>query len=113
MEKIPDPKELEKELSDYLTKKYGSRIKVLAPHWVAKSHTDGEGEGKGAKLGRIKFDLKPEELETYLNEYVINRIWPRVFWPPRSAPISTGSAIPWSWAGTRNPGWAPSRTTSS
>ena len=73
MEKIPDPKELEKELSDYLTKKYGSRIKVLAPHWVAKPEIDGEDQGKGAKLGRIKFDLKPEELEAYLHEYVIKQ----------------------------------------
>ncbi len=73
MEKIPDPKELEKELSDYLTKKYGSRIKVLAPHWVAKAEIDGEGQGKSASLGRIKFDLKPEELEAYLHEYVIKQ----------------------------------------
>jgi endopeptidase Clp ATP-binding regulatory subunit ClpX len=73
MEKIPDPKELEKELSDYLTKKYGSRIKVLGPHWVAKPEIDGEGRGKGAKPGQINFDLKPEELEAYLQEYVIQQ----------------------------------------
>jgi ATP-dependent Clp protease ATP-binding subunit ClpX len=73
MEKIPDPKELEKELSDYLTKKYGSRIKVLGPHWVAKPEIDGEGQGKGAKPGQINFDLKPEELEAYLQEYVIQQ----------------------------------------
>jgi endopeptidase Clp ATP-binding regulatory subunit ClpX len=73
MEKIPDPKELEKELSDYLTKKYGSRIKVLAPHWVAKPEKDDDDQAKSPKLGRIKFDLKPEELEAYLHEYVIKQ----------------------------------------
>ena len=73
MEKIPDPKELEKELSDYLTKKYGSRIKVLAPHWVAKPEKDDEDQAKSPKLSRIKFDLKPEELEAYLHEYVIKQ----------------------------------------
>jgi ATP-dependent Clp protease ATP-binding subunit ClpX len=73
MEKIPDPKELEKELSDYLTKKYGSRIKVLAPHWVAKPEKDEGGSGKGPGLSRIKFDLKPEELEAYLHEYVVKQ----------------------------------------
>jgi endopeptidase Clp ATP-binding regulatory subunit ClpX len=73
MEKIPDPKELEKELSEYLTKKYGSRIKVLAPHWVAKPETDDDSRGKGTKVTRIKFDLKPEELEAYLHEYVIKQ----------------------------------------
>jgi ATP-dependent Clp protease ATP-binding subunit ClpX len=73
MEKIPDPKELEKELSDYLTKKYGSRIKVLAPHWVAKPEKDDTGQGKGPGLSRIRFDLKPEELEAYLHEYVVKQ----------------------------------------
>jgi ATP-dependent Clp protease ATP-binding subunit ClpX len=70
MDKIPDPKELEKELSEYLTKKYGSRIKVLAPHVVAQPEKDGE---KSGKVGRINFDLKPEELEAYLHEYVIKQ----------------------------------------
>jgi len=73
MDKIPDPKELEKELSDYLTKKYGSRIKVLAPHWIAKPEKDGNAQGKDRKLSKINFDLKPEELESYLNEYVIKQ----------------------------------------
>ncbi len=73
MEKIPDQKELEKELSDYLSKKYGSRIKVYAPHWVAKPEKDAKEAGQAGKLSRINFDLKPEELEAYLNEDVIKQ----------------------------------------
>jgi ATP-dependent Clp protease ATP-binding subunit ClpX len=73
MEKIPDPKELEKELSDYLSKKYGSRIKVLAPHWIAKPEKDANGQGPGRNPSKINFDLKPEELESYLHEYVIKQ----------------------------------------
>ncbi len=73
MNKIPDQKELEKELSDYLTKKYGSRIKVISPYWVAKPDTEGRGTGKAGKFRHIHFDLKPEELEAYLNEYVIKQ----------------------------------------
>ncbi len=30
-QKIPNQKELEKELSDYLSKKYGDRIKIISP----------------------------------------------------------------------------------
>ncbi|MGQ9687862.1 MAG: AAA family ATPase [Desulfobaccales bacterium] len=71
--KIPDQKELEKELSDYLTKKYGSRIKVISPYWVAKPDTEARGGGKGGKFTQINFNLKPEELEAYLNEYVIKQ----------------------------------------
>lgn len=74
MDKIPDPKELEKELSEYLSKKYGSRIKVLAPQVIAKPEKDGEGQGKGSQVAaRINFDLKPEELEAFLDEYVIKQ----------------------------------------
>ncbi len=73
MEKIPDPEELQKELSDYLSKKYGSRIKVLAPQLVAKVEKDGDSKGKGDLGSKINFDLKPEELEAYLNEYVIKQ----------------------------------------
>ena len=75
MEKIPDQKELEKELSDYLSNKYGSRIRVLSQQLVAKPAIEGEGidQGKAGKSGCIRFDLKPEELEAYLNEYVIKQ----------------------------------------
>jgi len=73
MDKIPDQKELEKELSDYLSKKYGSRIKVVSPYWVAKTESDHEGRSPSGNLSCINFDLKPEELEAYLDEYVIKQ----------------------------------------
>ena len=72
MDKIPDQKELEKEISDYLTKKYGSRIQVTTPYWVAKAEAGARGKG-AETLDRINFDLKPEELEAYLSEYVIKQ----------------------------------------
>ena len=72
MDKIPDQKELEKEISDYLTKKYGSRIQVTTPYWVAKAESGTRGKG-AETLDQINFDLKPEELEAYLNEYVIKQ----------------------------------------
>jgi endopeptidase Clp ATP-binding regulatory subunit ClpX len=73
MDKIPDQKELEKEVSDYLTKKYGSRIKMISPYWVAKPEGETKGEGKTGRLSQINFDLKPEELEAFLNEYVVKQ----------------------------------------
>lgn len=73
MNKIPDQKELERELSEYLSKKYGSRIKVISPYWLAKPEAEAKGGGKEGKLSRINFDLKPEELEAYLNEYVVRQ----------------------------------------
>jgi ATP-dependent Clp protease ATP-binding subunit ClpX len=73
MTKIPDQKELEKELSDYLSKKYGNRIKVISPYWVAKPDPEAKSKGPADKFSHINFDLKPEELEVFLNEYVIKQ----------------------------------------
>jgi len=74
-EKLPNQKELEKELSDYLSKKYGNRIKIISPFIFPKPQdmeTDEarSGEGKGPA---VKFDLLPEELENYLDSFVVKQ----------------------------------------
>lgn len=72
---IPDPKELEKELNDYLTKKYGNRIKLATPVAVPQQDEgllEGEGETPG-RSRKIAFDLKPEELEAYLDQFVVKQ----------------------------------------
>ena len=73
--KIPDQKELEKELSDYLTKKYGARIKIVSPLMLPKAAEEEGEEGASASdaVDKIQFDMKPEELEAYLEEYVIKQ----------------------------------------
>jgi endopeptidase Clp ATP-binding regulatory subunit ClpX len=72
--KFPDQKELEKELSDYLSKKYGDRVKIISPFVMPKPVVeDTTFKGKEAGTGKINFNLKPEELEDYLNEYVIRQ----------------------------------------
>ena len=74
--KIPDQKELEKELSDYLSKKYGARIKIVSPLMVPKAEVEKEEDESASEsdaVGKIQFDMKPEELEAYLNEYVIKQ----------------------------------------
>jgi ATP-dependent Clp protease ATP-binding subunit ClpX len=74
--KVPGQKELEKELSDYLSKKYGARVKIVSPLMLPKA-AGGKEEETGstgdAAVDNIKFDMKPEELEAYLNEYVIKQ----------------------------------------
>ena len=74
--KIPDQKELEKELNEYLGKKYGDRIRLVVPMLFPKAGA-GEAGGKGKReskgLKKPHFDMKPEELEAYLNEYVIKQ----------------------------------------
>ncbi len=75
--KVPDQKELEKELNEYLGKKYGDRIRLVVPMLFPKPQMEEVlkeekelGEGKKRKF---HFDLKPEELEAFLNDYIIQQ----------------------------------------
>jgi ATP-dependent Clp protease ATP-binding subunit ClpX len=75
-QKLPSPKELERELGEYLSKKYGDQIKIVPPFIFPKGETAEIPrplkDSKGVS-GKINFDLKPEELEAYLDEYVIRQ----------------------------------------
>ena len=71
---LPHPKELEKELNDYLTNKYGKRFKlgVTASLFPQPDYLEEKGESQEqtkSAVSRINFDLKPEELEAYLDQY--------------------------------------------
>jgi len=75
---IPDPKELEKELNEYLAKKYGKRFKLgvnaaVFPQPDIKKSKKETGKGSKSAASRINFDIKPEELEAYLDEYIIKQ----------------------------------------
>ncbi len=74
--KIPDQKELEKELNEYLGKKYGDRIRLVVPMLFPKPHTEEVSKDEkeiGEKKRKIQFDMKPEELEAFLNDYIIRQ----------------------------------------
>ncbi|MBW2029601.1 MAG: AAA family ATPase [Deltaproteobacteria bacterium] len=73
--KLPNQKELEKELGEYLSKKYGDRIKIISPFLFPKGQevsTDevryDEKSGKGPH-----FDMLPEELEAHLDNFVVKQ----------------------------------------
>jgi endopeptidase Clp ATP-binding regulatory subunit ClpX len=74
--KVPDQKELEKELNEYLGKKYGDRIRLVVPMLFPKPQTEEvskEEKEPGDAKKRIQFDLKPEELEAFLDDYIIRQ----------------------------------------
>lgn len=72
---LPDKKELEKELADYLSRKYGEKVKVVSAGVFPQSEEAKEAADE--KLHDIEkefsFDLKPEELIAYLDEYVVKQ----------------------------------------
>ena len=74
---FPSQKNLEKEISDYLAKKYGGRVKVISqmvfPGQVRPDDSDFTEKSVKNKNGESTFDIMPEELEAYLNEYVVRQ----------------------------------------
>ncbi len=74
-EKIPTPKELEKEISEFLSKKFGGQVKITTPVVIpqpAAAETD-QGEPHPKKKTRINFDLKPEQLVAFLDQFIIKQ----------------------------------------
>jgi len=76
MGKDIDIKEIQKDLSDYLTKKYGRKIQFAGfgpiPEPAGEKVEEGEKE-KQPGLSAIHFNMKPEELKAYLDEYLVKQ----------------------------------------
>jgi len=73
--RIPNQRELEKELSDYLTKKYGNRIKIISPFVIPKKdEAQSGGQDREGEDGAVThFDMMPEELESFLDDFVVKQ----------------------------------------
>jgi len=76
MERDIDIKEIQKDLNDYLTKKYGRKIQFAGfgpmPEPAGEKVEEEEKEKK-VDLSAIHFDMKPEELKAYLDEYLVKQ----------------------------------------
>jgi ATP-dependent Clp protease ATP-binding subunit ClpX len=74
-ERLPNQQELERELSEYLSKKYGNRIKIISPFLFPKGHEEMEDEllSGDEKDTSLLFDMLPEELEAYLDTFVVKQ----------------------------------------
>ncbi|MFZ5569141.1 MAG: AAA family ATPase [Thermodesulfobacteriota bacterium] len=73
-EKIPDPKEIEKELGEFLTKKFGDSVKIVSP-FVAPQPEESIKGGRGSRKDhkKIDFELLPEDLIHYLDQYIVRQ----------------------------------------
>ncbi len=72
-EKIPDPKELEKELGDFLAKKFGGSVKLATPIVMPQPAKTDEADSPKKKQKTINFDLKPKDLISYLDQYIVKQ----------------------------------------
>ena len=72
-EKIPNPKELEKEISEFLAKKFGDNVKIVSPMVLTQEAVLDKTKEARKSEKKINFDLKPEELIAYLDQYVVKQ----------------------------------------
>jgi len=72
-EKIPSPKELEKEISEFLAKKFGENVKIVSPMVMTREATADQTREAGKSKKTFNFDLMPEELIAYLDQYVVKQ----------------------------------------
>ncbi|MFO8047640.1 MAG: AAA family ATPase [Desulfosudaceae bacterium] len=68
-----DPKKIEKEIGEFLHEKYGDTVKLVSPV-IAPDNNASESDGRSGKSDSLlNFDLKPEELAAYLDQYIIRQ----------------------------------------
>jgi endopeptidase Clp ATP-binding regulatory subunit ClpX len=72
-EKIPDPKEIEKEIGDFIAKKFGGNVKIVSPLVMPQEIATEKTEEPAPKKKKINFDLKPEDLIAYLDQYIVQQ----------------------------------------
>ncbi|MDL2329736.1 AAA family ATPase [Desulfosarcina sp. OttesenSCG-928-A07] len=72
-EKIPDTKELEKELSEFLSKRFGGSVTLAAPIIMPQPDAADEAESVKKEKKTIRFDLKPQDLVDYLDQYIVRQ----------------------------------------
>ena len=72
-EKIPSPKEIEKEISEFLSKKFKNNVKLISPVVLPQELTLDKGKESPQKIKRIDFDLLPEDLIAYLDQYIVKQ----------------------------------------
>jgi ATP-dependent Clp protease ATP-binding subunit ClpX len=72
-EKIPDPKELEKEIGEFLSKKFGDNVKIITPMVLPQEGAVDKVKTPPRRKKEINFNLKPEELIAYLDQFLVKQ----------------------------------------
>lgn len=69
---LQDPKKIEKELGEFLNKKFGGNVKIIMPASLPQQKTI-LGKSSLGKKPLIDFNIKPRELIAYLDQYVVRQ----------------------------------------
>ena len=69
-----DPKKIEKELGEFLNKKFGGNVKIITPSVLPQQETFSGKPFLKKNKSLINFNIKPSELIAYLDQYVVKQI---------------------------------------
>ena len=72
-ENIPDPKEIEKDISEFLSKKFKDNVKIVSPVVLHQSLALEKSESSSDSTNKINFDLLPEDLIAFLDQYIVRQ----------------------------------------
>ncbi len=72
-EKIPNPQEIEKEIGEFLSKKFGGSVKLSHSIMIPQENPAETDKTQPGQNKSIDFDIKPEELIAYLDQYIIKQ----------------------------------------
>ncbi len=70
---IHDPKKIEKELGEFLNKKFGPNVRIVSPATRPRQDDTGGSSPEKGRRNLLNFDLKPAELIEYLNQYIVKQ----------------------------------------
>ncbi len=68
-----DPKKIEKELGEFLNKKFGPSVKIISPSIQPQADAVAGKTKDEGKKALINFNIKPKELIAYLDQYVVRQ----------------------------------------
>ena len=72
-ETMPHPKEIEKEIGEFLAKRFGGSVKMVSQEVFPQENILDDSDKTPKSENLFHFDMKPEELITHLDQYIVKQ----------------------------------------
>ena len=72
-ETMPNPKEIEKEIGEFLAKRFGGSVKMVSQEVFPQENILDDSDKTPKSENLFHFDMKPEELITHLDQYIVKQ----------------------------------------
>ena len=72
-ETMPNPKEIEREIGEFLAKRFGGSVKMVSQEVFPQENILDASDKTPKSENPFHFDMKPEELITHLDQYIVKQ----------------------------------------